>query len=455
MSKDQTIFEIKQLIFTISLNKGYVSESGILSSSTIDKPKSQETPFDVLNKINQDSEAEKSETKDESAKKKRKLFVIPVDQKKIESGGTLSFSIPIDKVKESNIAAIISDNKGGNIVRLELSKCCGKLIDLSTDNYDVFLYPEELVSSNSAEVILTWISSVYSLRLKSSNKLISIIPTENDSIPHQAILLNPSIGEELNGNWSYNTGVRNSNTVSCTINKLDDRCKSTSVIVSQMIKPDLEFLRFGFIFSKTALSPFEMTISQNSNRLATLQITSNTIRISSDGNVSEVNLSRELKTGEWVSGDIFMVSSGIHNVIQEDSAIKCNSYSDSCVNSQNSHNWMSIHCGSSILRYAYLKKQAVENQAHMNAENTSNSRTPSSASEYYLYISFKNCIFAKLKVNANSFNKASVSDKRGAVGLAYWRLKKGISTSVNIPTVELDSIKENITKEINANAENN
>lgn len=436
--------------------KGYVSGSGILSSSTIENPKSQETPFDILNKISQVSEVYESVAKEEKGTKQSNSFEIPVDQKKIESGGTLSFAIPVDKVISSNITLVISDDKDKSIVRLELSKCCGKLIDYNTGNYDVFSYPNELPSTRTVDLALTWVSSVYSLVLKSSNMLIAAIPTENESIPHKAVLLNTSKGEEFDENWGYYTGVRNTNTFSCTINKVEGKCKSASVMVTQMVNTDLEFLRFGFIFSKApSLSPYEMTISQNSNTLATLQFSSNTININSNGKVSEVNLSSELKTGEWISGDIFIVSNDLHNVIETDNSIMCVNYSDSCVNSQNSQNWMTSIDESSILRYAYLKSQAVESQFFMAANNTSNSSTPNPTSEYYLYISFKNCIIAKLKINVNSFNKVFITDRRNGIGLAYWRLKSGISTSVNISTTSLGYIKEKIKKDINASDNKN
>ncbi|KAJ1605527.1 hypothetical protein OIY81_3458 [Cryptosporidium canis] len=416
---------------------GHLANTKIVSESKVEHPKSLETPFDKL-----DLSSILSGNSSNSGS-----FSIPVEENKLESGGTLSFSIPIEKIAESKISLIISDKNGKNIIQLELDKCCGKLIDSTKESYDRFLYPPELSAAKSVDVALTWKSSVYSLNLKSTNSPIALIPTENQNAPHKAILLNSSTRQEIAGNWSYSTGVRNSNSVSCTISKTDDRCKSTSVTVPKMVSPDLEFLRFGFLFSKPS-SPVELSISQNSNTLATLHVTSSSISITSNEGQSEVSLKKELTTGEWVSGDIFMVSDDLNSVIENDNSITCRDFSDSCLSSQSSQSWMSTLSEGSILRYAYLKKQATEKNVIMSMMDPSLSKTPSSSSDYYLYISFKNCVIARFKVNANSFNKASINDKSGAAGLAYWRLKSGISTSINIPTSNLNSIKEKISKDI-------
>ncbi|KAJ1604825.1 hypothetical protein OJ253_3455 [Cryptosporidium canis] len=422
---------------------GHLANTKIVSESKVEHPKSLETPFDKLDL----SSLLSGNTSNSGS------FSIPVEENKLESGGTLSFTIPIEKIAEGKISLIIRDKNGKNIIQLELDKCYGKLIDSTKESYDRFLYPPELSAAKSVDVTLTWKSSVYSLNLKSSNSPIAVIPTENQNAPHKAILLNSSTRQEIAGNWSYSTGVRNANSVFCTLSKSDDRCKSTSVTVPKMVNPDLEFLRFGFLFSKPS-SPVELSISQNSNTLATLHVTSSSIRINSNQGKSEVSLRKELATGEWITGDIFMVSDDLNSVIENHNSITCRDFSDSCLSSQSSQSWMSTLSEGPILRYAYLKKQAIEKNVIMGMMDPSLSKKPSSSSDYYLYISFRNCIIARFKVNVNSFNKASINDKNGAVGLAYWRLKSGISTSINIPTSNLNSIKKKISKDIEVSSSN-
>ncbi|KAH8583011.1 uncharacterized protein ELE39_003539 [Cryptosporidium sp. chipmunk genotype I] len=415
---------------------GYVPNLGVASNTIISD---QNISFDQSN-INYISDEETEESK---------AYIIPVEQNKIESGGTLSFTIPIDKIK-NNINMIISDENSKNIIGLELNNCCGKLADSNNGKYDRFSYPEKLTGISSLDLSLTWKSSIYTLNIKSTNTPIAAIPIENENVPYKAVLLDSKMREELKANWSYSTGVKSASPVSCTINGLEGKCKSSSVTVPKMVNPNLEFLRFGFLFSKEALSPFEMTISQNSNNLVTLQISSNIIKFQSDDQ-QEISLKKELSTGEWVSGDIFIVSDDIHNVIEEDVTITCKNYNDSCLNTQNNQNWMSIINEKSILRYAYLKKQAMENEAKTDADSESKSSLSSSKAVYYMYISLKNCIIAKLKINANSFNKVSVTNKQGSNSLVYWRLKSGISTSINILENTLNQLKTTISNEIEEN----
>lgn len=440
---------------------GYVPNLGLVLDSTILHPENIKTPYDQLNKNDandketvvsdaNDKETDVSDTNEEQASNE---YLIPVEQNKIENGGTLSFNITIGNFK-NDLFLIISDKDKKQIINLELSKCCGKLIDSINENYDRFSYPEELMASNAIDLNLTWQSSIYALKTKSSDTPLAVIPIENKSIPYQAVLLNSSTREELKTNWSYTTGVKNLSSVSCTINALEGRCKSSSVTVTKMVNPNIEFLRFGFLFSKDILAPFEMTISQNSNNLATLQISSNVIKVQSSDS-EEITLKKEFTTGEWVSGDIFIISDDIHNVIEEDSSISCKNYNDSCYSTQNSQDWMGIVSEKSILRYAYLKKQAVENKVKTDTNTEADSSSSSSKTQYYLYISFKNCIIAKLNINSNSFNKVSVSNRQGSSNLVYWRLKGGVSTSINIPDSYLDNLKTDIPKEIEANTNKN
>ncbi|CUV05382.1 unnamed protein product, partial [Cryptosporidium hominis] len=438
------------LIKTIII--GYVPNIGVQLNGTIASPVNIKTPFDQFNK-NDDSNDEETVVSDINEEQASNEYLIPVDQNKIENGGTLSFNITINNFK-NDLFLIISDKDKKQIINLELSECCGKLIDSMNENYDRFSYPEELMTSSTIDLNLMWQSSIYSLKTKSSDTPLAIIPIENKNIPYQAVLLNSSTREELKSNWSYTTGVKNLSSVSCTINALEGRCKSSSVTVTKMVNPNIEFLRFGFLFSKDILAPFEMAISQNSNNLATVQISSNVIKVQSS-NSEEITLKKEFTTGEWVSGDIFIISDDIHNLIEEDSSISCKNYNDSCYSTQNSQDWMSIVSEKSILRYAYLKKQAVENKVKTDTNTETDSSSSSSKTQYYLYISFKNCIVAKLKINSNSFNKVSVSNRQGSSNLVYWRLKGGVSTSINIPNSYLDNLKTDIPKEIEANTNKN
>ncbi|KAF7457550.1 hypothetical protein HWI79_1889 [Cryptosporidium felis] len=417
---------------------GYVSNSNIVSNSIIASPKSVNTPFDTS--ASGISEGEIANNKG---------YAIPVDSSKLESGGSLSFNLPIVELAKDNIELYITDKDNKRMITLEFKKCCGKILDFINEFYDRFIFPEKFSNTAAINLTLSWLSSVFFLYITSPKELVSVLPTELKSIPSRAEMIYSSSKKSLNPLWGFKNEAKGISPNSCTIKEINERCKSSSVTIANAIKSDVTFLRYGFLFSKSALAPYTITVSQGSNSLATLVVSSNIIKITSGSYKNEINLSSELKTGNWFSGDIFIVSSAIHEAIDTDDSIKCKNYSDSCLETQKNYPWMSILNEGSLLRYSYLMKRVVENEALNSITNTPVSSS-SASSDYsnYLYISYNNCVITRLGINVNSFDTVTVSNSKGVANLVYWRLKSGISPSIPISSSTTSNLKTQILKDL-------
>ncbi|KAK6588942.1 hypothetical protein RS030_273680 [Cryptosporidium xiaoi] len=353
----------------------------------------------------------------------------------LDNNGSLSFILPIDAVNNGNVQLSLLNGDDNPIITLVISKCCSKLIDVKNNIMDKHSFISDNINIKSMNLTISWISPMLFLYESTSMKPLSVLTSINEIIPTKAKLVDKSNNNEIITDW-YLKKYSNSIDPNYCVLMSDNTCKSSEINISGNLYSDSQYLRYGFMFS-SILAPYVMDIKKNSNKLASVTFKQNSIIISSSSETISIILKDQLEDGDWVSGDIFILSKNIHRAINDDIYITCKEYSDSCLISQN-NNWMSKISLESILRYAYLKKEAIVYEIDGEADSSIESQIKD---EYYIYISYKNCIIAKLGTSDNYINNVQVKNSENVATLIYWRINTGISPSVAVPSDKLTTIK--------------
>ncbi|KAH7649330.1 hypothetical protein FG379_002454 [Cryptosporidium bovis] len=365
----------------------------------------------------------------------------PIDKNRNDyihnNNGSLSFILPIDAVNNGNVQLSLLNEEDSPIITLVISKCCSKLLDVKNNIMDKHSFISDNIHAQSMNLTISWISSILFLYESTSMKPLSVLTSISEIIPTKAKLEDKSNNNEITTDW-YLKQYSNSIGPNYCVLTSDNTCKSSEINISGNLYSDSQYLRYGFMFS-SILAPYVMDIKKNSNKLVSIIFKQNSIIISSSSETINIILKDQLEDGDWVSGDIFILSKNLHRAVIDDAYITCKEYSDSCLISQN-NNWMSKISLESILRYAYLKKEAVIYE--INEGEVDSSIESQIKDEYYIYISYKNCIIAKLGTSDNYINNVQVTNSENVATLIYWRINIGISPSVAVPSDKLTTIKD-------------
>ncbi|KAH8739201.1 hypothetical protein FG386_003579 [Cryptosporidium ryanae] len=356
-----------------------------------------------------------------------------------DNNGSLSFILPIDSIKSGNLKLSFTNKEDNPIVTLDISKCCSKLIDNKNNKIDRYSFISENINVNSVNLTISWISPIVFLYETTSVKPLSVLTSVHKMSPTKAKLTDANNNEILT-NW-YLTQYSSSINPNYCVLSTSNICKSSEINISKNLHSDSQYLRYGFMFSETLLAPYVMNIKKNSNKIINITFKKNLIIISTDSETINVDLKNEIEDGDWVSGDIFILSKNLHRAIIDDTYITCKEYNYSCLDSQDK-DWMSKSSEDSILRYAYLKKEAV---IYDISENELDSPINNQIKDdYYIYISYKNCIVARIGTNNNYINNLQITNAKNVATLSYWRINTGISPSIAVPSDKLATLRDNI-----------
>ncbi|EEA08577.1 uncharacterized protein CMU_030750 [Cryptosporidium muris RN66] len=352
---------------------------------------------------------------------------------------SIAFIVPVSTISSEPLVISASDSSGTNICQIKFNTCCGKMYGFNNGQFDTISYSNEWKSMNSVNLTLAWIGAMFYLIVSENLIPLANLVNLNSNTYPVSLSLSSESGTPISTTWYYNQGFSNIIANSCTL-ELEQKCKSAQITIGEGngLSQDNEYLRYGFILPQQTHLPITMELYSFAEQIATIKFTANTISLKSSINSNIVTLSENILVGNWMDGDIFILSDEILNVLELNiNNIPCLfSSSSSCFDSQSSESWMSSSETTDLLRYAYVKQLEIANRY----SNNTNTTSQPNLSYLNLIVTFQNTMIGNLKIPNSPITKFIMTGTSSYIPLTYWILKSGMSPSISIPTSSLDSL---------------
>ncbi|KAL7065790.1 hypothetical protein ACR3K2_37670 [Cryptosporidium serpentis] len=364
----------------------------------------------------------------------------PIPSSMQSQDSSIAFIVPLSTISSEPLIISASDSSGINICQIKLNECCGKMYGSNSGQFDTISYSTQWKFMNSVNLTLAWVGTMFYL-ITSENliPLASLVNLNSNTYP-TSLSLSSESGTHISTTWYYNQGFSNIIANSCTL-ELEQKCKSVQVVTEENngLSKDNEYLRYGFILPQQTYLPITMQLYSFAVQIATIEFTASTISLKSSISSNVITLPENILVGNWIDGDIFILSDEILNVLKLNmNNIPCLfSSSSSCFDSQSSESWMSSSETTDLLRYAYVKQLEIAN-SHSNNTNTTTSQ--SNLSYINLIVTFQNTMVGNIKIPNSPITKFLMTGTSSYIPLTYWILKSGMSPSISIPTSNLNSL---------------
>lgn len=375
-------------------------------------------------------------------------FSIPRDKDNAGENGKLSFIFPIYNLKETDMKIDFLNENNITITTLDFKRCCAKIKNTVTGYFDTFEYPSNWESITSMNLTIAWTKVMIYLIISSTLvPLAGIVSYENPS-PYSVIFSDKN-KNEVSTTWNFNSNFDNILSNTCTITSPGNKCKSGSVklVLDEPFAPEKQYLRYAFAAPPEHLYPITITLYSSSSFLASIKFSNTMVEIKSDSKSNTVTIPSPTESGQWIAGDIFLLTSSGYNFLKDNS----NNYqclfitTASCFATQSTQNWRQYDKNLDLLRYAYIKgtEYRTKSNEYINKQSpeVDNSESDAGNEILYLYVSYNNVIIGGIPIPSSSdITELRITGSKDLVPIAYWRLSQGMTPSINVSTNTLKGL---------------
>ncbi|TRY50370.1 putative Glycoprotein [Cryptosporidium tyzzeri] len=364
-----------------------------------------------------------------------KYVIVPSIQ---SATASISFSISNSLLSSSSLTVTLSDVDYLTLAKVKFKSCCLELTSDNEDHFDKMTYNAEMKGSSTLNLTLAWTKAFIYLILVSSMTVLATVPRfANLNTPANAVLENNS-GAELTTTWRYSSEFEVPKLSSCNLINYDSSCKSASVSIISPVewKPDVSFLRYGFISPISSNYPISFSLTSSGTLFASINFSQTGISISipSSSQTASMSYIKTPNPGDWVSGDIFLLSPKFFNILDRTESTKtCTIIKSTCTVPSS---WSSIKSSELIARYAILSKLILDSGIEESEEQPK------------LYVTYKGVYALSINVPSKELNGATVQDSPTYQPLVYWRVYKGLSPSISFPSDEVSKVIQNVTNPV-------
>ncbi|KAL7066865.1 hypothetical protein ACR3K2_26980 [Cryptosporidium serpentis] len=370
--------------------------------------------------------------------------IFNLSSKKTCNNASISLIIPKKILLNNNeTTLLIKDNSNTSLASVKFNSCCAKLTNYHKDQFDTSVYPKGWDLWDTFNITFAWTLTMYYL-ISSSNlqPLASVLRVNPTKCPSSIRLLS-STNVEIPTNWDYNSNFTGIFPYVCSLINFGDSCKS-SILNINLGHQELgqQFLRFGFIAPPTDTLPISMSLFSSGTPFATINFNKNNILIQTTVGNELFEMPNTINEGNWITGDLYFIQPPTKCAIDNSISLKscAKSTSKNCFLTKN-NNWIYSTKQIDLLTFAFFQHQTSKFTKKTHKEIKA---MYSKINHSYLYISLNNqMIMNTISANEN-IDQIIIYKNNNEYTLAYWKIKLGMSPSLDPPYLELQNIENQI-----------